>query len=85
MPEQAILVILRRVEDARTGTAIRLDLAFDLFETGEAMMRAVLRRRRPGASAATIEDEVRAWLATRPGAEHGDGQGVPASWPRVGR
>jgi hypothetical protein len=73
------------VEDGRNDAAIRLDLALDLFETGEAMMRAVLRRRRPGASAAAIEDELRAWLATRPGAEYGDGQGVPCSWPRVSR
>jgi hypothetical protein len=73
------------VEDGRSDTAIRLDLALDLFETGESMMRAVLRRRRPGASADAIEGELRSWLATRPGAEHGDGQGVPGNWPRLNR
>jgi hypothetical protein len=73
------------VEDDRGEAAIRLEWALDLFETGEAMMRAVLRRRRPDAAAAAIEDELRAWLATRPGAEHGDGQGVPGSWPRSSR
>ncbi len=73
------------MEDGRSAEAIRLDLAFDLFETGEAMMRAVLRRRQPEASAGAVEDALRTWLATRPGAEHGDGQGIPGTWPRVSR
>lgn len=73
------------MEDGRCAAAIRLDLAFDLFETGEAMMRAVLRRRQPEASAGAVEEALRAWLATRPGAEHGDGQGIPGNWPRGSR
>lgn len=64
------------------AAAARLRLAFDLFEAGEAMMRATLRRRNPDASAEQIEDELRRWLQHRPGAEHGDGVGVPGRWPR---
>ena len=52
-------------------------LALDLFEAGEQLMRANLRRRNPGASDAEIEAELRAWLAHRPGAEHGDCPGRP--------
>jgi hypothetical protein len=64
--------------------AARLRLAFDLFEAGERLMRQNLRRRHPGESAEQIERRLAAWLATRPGAEHGDAAGravVPAPTP----
>jgi hypothetical protein len=70
------------VNPENAAAAARLRLAFDLFEAGEAMMRASLRRRNPEASAQWIEAELQRWLLQRPGAEHGDGIGVPGCWPR---
>jgi hypothetical protein len=55
----------------------RLALALDLFEFGMGMMAANLRRRHPEATPEEIERRLDAWLAERPGAEHGDGGGVP--------
>lgn len=55
----------------------RLRLALDLYAAGEELMRANLRRRHPGASDAELESKLRAWLAHRPGAEHGDCPGRP--------
>ncbi len=55
----------------------RMELAFDLYEMAEQMMRQNLRRRNPGADEEEIEEGVREWLHRRPGAEHGDGVGRP--------
>ena len=55
----------------------RMELAFDLYEMAEQMMRQNLRRRNPGATEQEIEDGIREWLRRRPGAEHGDGVGQP--------
>ena len=55
--------------------ADRLRQAFDLFEAGLSMKRAQLRRAQPKASDAEIEAQLRAWLGTREGAEHGDAPG----------
>jgi hypothetical protein len=55
----------------------RVRAAFDLFEAGVSMKRASLRREHPGADPAEIERLLREWLATRPGAEHGDAVGRP--------
>lgn len=57
--------------------AARLRTAFDLFEAGEAMMRANLKRRHPGATAEEIRGLLAEWLTTRPGAENGDSAGRP--------
>jgi hypothetical protein len=54
---------------------------FELFEAGVLMMQQTLRRRHPSASDEEIEELLDVWLTTRPGAEHGDGVGVPAPWP----
>lgn len=62
--------------------AQRLQLAFELYEAGEAMMRAKLRRQHPDASERDIEALLVAWLRERPGAEHGDCVGTPVPWPR---
>jgi hypothetical protein len=62
--------------------ARNLELALDLFEAGEAMMRQALERRFPGASAAEIQARLDAWLAERPGAEEGDAPGRVVGWPR---
>ena len=53
----------------------------DLFEAGVAMMEQNLRRRDPGATDREIEERLDAWIRTRPGAEDGDGDGVPGAWP----
>ena len=55
----------------------RLRVAFDLFEAGVSMRRASLRREHPHADPDDIERLLREWLATRPGAEHGDAVGTP--------
>jgi len=60
----------------------KLRAAFDLFAAGEALMRENLRRQHPEASDEEIEDRLCQWLSERPGAEHGDAQGIPATWPR---
>jgi len=61
--------------------AERLRLALDLYEAGEALMLARLRREHPDESEQQIELRLRSWLATRPGAEHGDGVGRPRPAP----
>lgn len=54
---------------------IRLKQAFDLFEAGVSMKCAAIRRECPDADEEEIERQLRAWLATRPGATHGDAIG----------
>ena len=56
----------------------RMKMAFDLYETAEAIMRQNLRRRFPDAQEAEIELRLVDWLRRRPGAEHGDGAGRPS-------
>lgn len=56
-----------------TALADRLRVALDLWETGVILRRQALRREHPELSAAQIEALVNRWLATRPGAEQGDG------------
>ena len=51
----------------------RFQTTVDLWATGVALRRQAFRRQHPGASDAEIERLVMAWLAERPGAEHGDG------------
>ena len=53
----------------------RLRQTFDLFEAGVSMKRAALRREHPEADDDEIDRLLRAWLATRPGAPHGDAAG----------
>ena len=64
--------------------AKRLELCFDMFDFGAEMMLLKLRRDRPEASEAEIRARYVEWLHERPGAEHGDGEGRPATWPRNG-
>lgn len=67
--------------DSPDVMAARLRTAFDLFELGESMRRAQLRREHPDSTDEEIEALLVAWLQTRPGAEHGDSWGRPISWP----
>jgi hypothetical protein len=62
--------------------AERLRLALDLFEAGEAMMRQNLKRRFPNAADSEIEERLKEWLSSRPGAEDGDARGRVVSWPK---
>ena len=50
----------------------RLQLAFDLFEAGEEIMRQNLERRHPDADREEVEQRLTAWLHERPGAELGE-------------
>ena len=62
--------------------AERLRLAFELYEVGEGMMRATLKRKHPDASASEVEARLVAWLQELPGAEGGDAVGRTLPWPR---
>ena len=62
--------------------ADRLIMTFELFEFGVEMMAANLRRRHPDATPEKIEQLLGEWLAERPGAELGDGPGVPVPLSR---
>ena len=55
----------------------RLQVAVELADLAEQIMRANLRRRHPRATDDEIEDMLVAWYAHRPGAEHGDAVGRP--------
>lgn len=62
-----------------SAAARRLILALDMYELGEQMQRARLRRLNPAASEADIDTAIRSWLLTRPGAAVGDAEGRPSS------
>jgi hypothetical protein len=62
--------------------ADRLRIALDMHQFGKAMMRERLRRDHPHKADPDLDDLLRRWLQERPGAEHGDGEGRPVSWPR---
>ena len=61
----------------------RMEVAFDLCETAEVMMRQNLRRRHPDLEDAEIEELLGQWRLRRPGAEHGDGVGRPVPKDRI--
>lgn len=52
-----------------------IETALQLFDLAVDMLRARLRRERPGITEAELDEEVRRWVRTRPGAELGDGVG----------
>jgi hypothetical protein len=57
------------------STADRLRLALDMYELGEHMQRARLRRDRPAAADEEIEAAIQRWLLSRPDAPFGDAVG----------
>ncbi len=54
-----------------------------MVEFGIEMYRERMRTEHPDENATEIQARVQAWLDSRPGAPFGDGEGVPASWPRA--
>jgi Xaa-Pro aminopeptidase len=56
--------------------ATRLRIALELHDLGVKMQRRRLRRERPDATDAELDDAMRAWLHERPGAEYGDAAGT---------
>lgn len=76
---------MEHVSNDLEAAARRLQLAFDLFRTGEDMMRQKLRREHPDLSAREVEARLVEWLHTRPGAAFGDAPGRPVPWPRRSR
>ena len=73
---------LRAAKPSAETMRDRLLAAFEMFELGVDMMAANLRRRHPHASPEEIERLIDAWLLERPGAEEGDGPGVPVPLER---
>ncbi len=57
--------------------AEKLETVFRLFDLAREMMREQLRRRFPQDPEERIEQKLRDWVMTRPGAEHGDSWGRP--------
>jgi len=76
---------MARTSQDAAAVAERMRLTLDLYATGEALMRQRICRENPGLSPAEIEARLVAWLQTRPGAEQGDAQGRPGTWPRTRR
>lgn len=62
--------------------AERFQTALALYELAEEMLRQKVRREHPEASEEEIEQHVVEWRLHRPGAEFGDGPGLPVPWPR---
>ena len=73
---------LRTAKPAAETLRDRLIAAFEMFDLGVDMMAANLRRRHAHASPEEIERLLDEWLLERPGAEVGDGPGVPVSLER---
>lgn len=63
----------------------RFEMAMELCELAESMLREKLRRAWPGRPDAEIEALIAAWFGERPGAEQGDAEGRVVPWPRRGR
>jgi hypothetical protein len=60
--------------------AYGLRVAFDLFDSAEALLRQNILREFPESTEQEIETKIRAWLQDRPGAPHGDCPGIPRKW-----
>ena len=55
----------------------RMQMTTELFEAAQLLMRQNLRRRHPDLDEVEIERKLQEWRLCRPGAEHGDGVGLP--------
>jgi hypothetical protein len=67
-------------ESGASGARVRavIELSDMLIE----MRRGRLRRDHPGHTDAEIAGLLMKEMRVRPGAEYGDGEGVPGTWPR---
>jgi hypothetical protein len=72
----------KTTEDA-VAAVERIRLALDMYATGEALMRQRICREHPDLLPAEVEARLCDWLQTRPGAEQGDAEGRPGTWPRT--
>lgn len=63
------------------AAAEHLEDALELADLAERMVRTRLRREHPGWSEDELDARVLAWLHERPGAEHGDAEGVAVTPP----
>lgn len=72
--------------DVTESPTQKLRIALEMFSLGTSIMRSLLRRQHPKESPEQIEERLRAWLETRPGAEFGDapGRARPVVRPREG-
>lgn len=61
------------------AASARLRLAIEMYEVGESIMLAKLRREHVGASGEELEARIREWLHARPGAPFGDAKGKSVS------
>jgi len=78
MSERAKLAAdFKRLSEQKGVLSARLRTALELHDSGVALKRAQLRRADPSASDKVIAERLGAWLRTRPGALHGDSEGVP--------
>jgi hypothetical protein len=66
---------------AHDKLAQQLRFSLAMSEDGFALKRQQLRRRNPQADEDEIERPFQAGLQDRPGAEHGDAECRPISWP----
>lgn len=57
----------------------KFELIVELLELSERAFLYKLKKRKPDLSPDQIKEELRNWYQTRPGAEHGDGVGVPGN------
>lgn len=64
------------------SAAQRFAVGLELSDLGIRIQRQNLRRAHAESSEAEIDRLLADWLAERPGAEFGDGEGRPAVWPR---
>lgn len=60
----------------------RFRRAMEMYEAAEAEVRREFRQNNPDATEDEVYQHVIAWREYRPGAEHGDADGIPVPWPR---
>ncbi len=60
----------------------RFEMAMELCDLAESLLREKIRRTRPNLSPAEVEDQVDKWFLERECASGGDAEGHVISWPR---
>lgn len=63
----------------------KLQIVANLLDMAERAFVYKLSKRYPDLTEAEIKSAIKTWYATRPGAEHGDGVGVPGDLSRFDR